>query len=74
MEHTSMGAQLIYEKRFAATTSDQTENKQRHQCAKKEARASVSGSGWGFHAHAAGGVSEEICNTINNNNHFSSAS
>ena len=44
IEHTNMGAQLIYEKRFNERTHNSTEDKIRHVCTKIEAQAVVSTS------------------------------
>ena len=70
---TNMGAQLIYERRFASSVADETTKAARKGCVKSEARASVGVSGYGSSVDASYGQGSDTCNNVNEQSSFSSS-
>ena len=70
MKHTSMGSQLIYERRFTDTASTKEEMSERNECSKKEASASVNAGGYGAYLNAQLGQSSSECKSSRNDEKF----
>ena len=70
---TNMGAQLIYERRFASSVKDEATKAARKGCVKSEARASVGVEGYGNSIDASYGKDSNTCENVNEQSSFSSS-
>ena len=73
MKQTSMGSELIYERIFTSTSNNKDESKDRSECTKQEAEASLGVSGWGQAMQAAYGYSSSGCKSGKDDSRFESS-
>ena len=67
---THLGAQLLYERRFNKKATSRSDKSARSACTKDEARASVSGGGYGVKVAASVEGSNEDCNSVKQGSAF----
>ena len=70
MKTTNLGAQLIYERRFSEKSKSSTEKNNRSGCVKDEAKASLSGGGYGVEVGASFEANKDKCNAVNEGSAF----
>ena len=65
-----MGAELIYQRRFSKKSADASSSAKRSKCVETSAKASLGGSGYGFHASLSGSMGSSNCEDESNENSF----